>query len=399
MINSISPDIRSYPLQEHQDAVNSVSFSPDGKTIASASLDQTVKLWRVEGGTPQTLSGHTKGVWRVRYSPSEGNMIASGSIDHTVRLWKADNGEFLRPLIGHTDVVYDLSFSPDSKRIATASWDGTIKIWDTATGKELKTLENLGEQDKINSLDFAGTGQTLASGGYKDGSVKLWDLNTGTSTIIGQHNKQVNCVRFSPSGQFLASSSDDGTIKLWKHGQPLTSIKAHEKFIYGLAFSPDEEMLASVSTDGFIKLWKIDGTQLKTLVAHRGEVYDVSFSPDNEERTVLASASEDTTIRLWKILLDEKFDGYSESVEPQEAYQQAINSANLRLSINPKRDNISYQVDLQNVFDDDGANFQISEARAVVRGINTVIMRRPCANCRRRCSPRECQANLEKCCP
>ncbi|MBD2044151.1 caspase family protein [Coleofasciculus sp. FACHB-64] len=291
-------------LQEHQDAVNSVSFSPDGKTIASASLDQTVKLWRVEGGTPQTLSGHTKGVWRVRYSPSEGNMIASGSIDHTVRLWKADNGEFLRPLIGHTDVVYDLSFSPDSKRIATASWDGTIKIWDTATGKELKTLENLGEQDKINSLDFAGTGQTLASGGYKDGSVKLWDLNTGTSTIIGQHNKQVNCVRFSPSGQFLASSSDDGTIKLWKHGQPLTSIKAHEKFIYGLAFSPDEEMLASVSTDGFIKLWKIDGTQLKTLdtlKGHIGEVYEVNFSSlYKKDHYLIASTGEDHTVRIWK---------------------------------------------------------------------------------------------------
>ncbi|MEH2332942.1 nSTAND1 domain-containing NTPase [Nostoc sp.] len=292
-------------FQGHQDAVNSISFSPDGKTIASGSWDKTIKLWNIESGESQTLSGHTDKVWRVRYSPMNGNMIASASTDNTVRLWNAKSGEFLGELKGNTDLVYDISFSPDSKKIATASWDGKIKIWDTTTKKELETLENLQGQNGSYSIDFHPHGAKLAVVGYKDGSVKVWDLNTKTAKVIGHHKKSATIVKFSSDGHLLASSSGDGMIKLWKDGQLLTTIKAHEKEIYGLAFSPNNRILASASEDKTIKLWQIDGTLSKTLVTligHIGEVYDVSFNPKEESNLDIASASEDKSIKFWKIL-------------------------------------------------------------------------------------------------
>ncbi|MBX9258005.1 caspase family protein [Desmonostoc muscorum CCALA 125] len=292
-------------FQGHQDAVNSISFSPDGKTIASGSWDKTIKLWNIESGESQTLLGHKDKVWRVRYSPMNGNIIASASTDKTVRLWNAKTGEFLGKLKGNTDIVYDLSFSPDSKKIATASLDRTIKIWNTTTKEELETLENLQGQNGSYSLDFHPNGTKLAVVGYQDGSVKVWDLNTKIAKVIGHHEKAATFVRFSHDGRLLASSSDDGMIKLWKDGQLLTTIKAHEKEIYGLAFSPNDQILASASEDKTIKLWQIDvtlGKNLVTLRGHIGEVYDVSFNPQQKSNLVIASASEDKSIKLWKII-------------------------------------------------------------------------------------------------
>jgi WD40 repeat protein/energy-coupling factor transporter ATP-binding protein EcfA2 len=291
-------------FQGHQEEVNSVSFSPDGKIIASASKDKTIRLWNIESGESKTLKDHQERVWRVRYSPMSGNMIASSDIDKTAILYAADTGKFLRSLKGHTSIIYDLSFSPDSKKIATASWDGTIKIWDTSTGNEQETLENLGDQDKVYSLDFNVDGTKLASGGYKDGSIKLWDLNSRTSKVIGRHQKPANFVRFSPDGKTIVSSSDDGIIQLWKEGQLLTSIKAHEKYISGLDFSPNSKMLASASGDSTIKLWQIDGTRMKileTLKGHDSDVDSVSFSPKKNGYLLLASSGQDQTVRLWKI--------------------------------------------------------------------------------------------------
>jgi WD40 repeat protein len=357
----------SYPFQGHQEEVNSVSFSPDGKIIASASKDKTIRLWNIESGESKTLKDHQERVWRVRYSPMSGNMIASSDIDKTAILYAADTGKFLRSLKGHTSIIYDLSFSPDSKKIATASWDGTIKIWDTSTGNEQETLENLGDQDKVYSLDFNVDGTKLASGGYKDGSVKLWDLNSRTSKVIGRHQKPVTFVRFSHDDQILASSSDDGIIQLWKDGQLLTSIKAHEKYISGLDFSPNSKILASASEDSTIKLWQIDGTRIKTLVGHRGAVNEISFSPNHQEDMLIASASQDTTVRRWKIISGEN----------------NINNSHLydRLYINLiEKISIASRI---------GTNFLDFVT-------NTVSMNVNCPKCH--CNPQDCRNHINGCC-
>jgi len=121
----------------HASGVNSVSFSPHGKQIASGSRDNTVKLWNVDTGELlKTLSGHASEVSSVSFSP-DGKRIASGSSDNTVKLWNADTGELLKTLSGHTAYVSSVRFSPDGKQIASGSRDNTVKLWNADTGELL----------------------------------------------------------------------------------------------------------------------------------------------------------------------------------------------------------------------------------------------------------------------
>ena len=118
----------------------SIAFSPDANTIASGSLDETIRLWDTNTGRNiHTLTGHTSSVRSVAFSP-DANTIASGSWDDTVRLWDANTGRNIRTLTGHTDAVESVAFSPDANTIASGSWDHTIRLWDANTGRNIRTL-------------------------------------------------------------------------------------------------------------------------------------------------------------------------------------------------------------------------------------------------------------------
>jgi tetratricopeptide (TPR) repeat protein len=200
-------------LEEHTSRVWSVSFSPDGKTLASGSADKTIKLWEVATGKPiTTLTGHTSRVWSVSFSP-DGKTLASGSADKTIKLWEVATSKPITTLTGHTSTVNSVSFSPDGKTLASASSDKTIKLWDVATGKLITTLT--GHTSRVWSVSFSPDGKTLASGSF-DKTIKLWDVATGKLiTTLTRHTSPVNSVSFSPDSTTLASASSDKTIKLW----------------------------------------------------------------------------------------------------------------------------------------------------------------------------------------
>jgi hypothetical protein len=146
----------------HNDAINSVAFSPDGKRLATGSNDRTVKLWDAATGQETlTLKGHSDAVWSVAFSP-DGKRLATGSRDCTVKLWDAGAGQELLTLKGHSDAVGSVAFSPDGKRLATGSKDRTVKLWDAATGQETLTLK--GHSDAVWSVAFSPDGKRLAPG-------------------------------------------------------------------------------------------------------------------------------------------------------------------------------------------------------------------------------------------
>jgi WD40 repeat protein len=284
----------------HQGNIGSVVFSPDGKTLASASDDNTVKLWNVEKHTLQkTLVGHQDGVRSLSFSP-DSKILASASNDGTVKLWNFFNGTVLKTIKAHNDVVASVSFSPDGKILASASKDGTVKLWDVNRATELKTLR--GYRDWVLSVTFSPDGKTLAfSSG--DRTVKLWNVEDNTVRTLKAHRHWVRNVRFSPDGKVLASSSEDGTVKLWnvKDGKLQKTLEGHNARVSGLSFSPDGKTLASSGEDNTIKLWHVEnleGVLLETLRGPSARVAEVSFSPDGK---TLASAGSDNTVRLWNL--------------------------------------------------------------------------------------------------
>jgi WD40 repeat protein len=287
-------------LEGHNDSVRSVIFSPDGKTLATASYDKTIVLWDIKTGKKKHIfRGHKKYVNSVSFSPN-GKTLATGSDDTTVKLWNVATGTEIPTLIkGHKDSVRSVSFSRDGNTLATAS-DETIVLWDIKTGKKKYSFHS---KYYVNSVSFSPDGNTLATGNdlatVSNETIVLWDIKTGKKkhTLQG-HENSVNSVSFSPDGNTLASGSNDKTIVLWdiKTGKKKRTLQGHEDSVNSVSFSRDGETLASGSSDRTVKLWNVDtGGELRTLQRHQTYVTSVSFSRDGK---TLATASNDKTIVL-----------------------------------------------------------------------------------------------------
>jgi WD40 repeat protein len=360
------------PLVPKLEGVTSIVFSPDGRMLATGADYNTTRLWEVASGREiAVLRGHEERdkqpllaklehVTSVAFSP-DGRTLATGSADNTARLWEVATAREIATLRGHDDQVSSVTFSPDGRTLATGSWDNTARLWEVASAEEITTLRG-GHERPVDSLAFSPDGGILATGST-DRTVRLWDVVTAKEIVVLRgHQEGVGFVAFSPDGRTLATGSSDKTVRLWEVGsltrgwlgvslEPVTQ----EVAVRSSLMKPEGALVASViegspaakagvrqgdvvvGFDGTLvptprdliravadsplhakrtlTVWRdnrevrIDvrlgrqvamgsGKDITTLRGHEGSVMSVAFSPDGRG---LATGSADTTTRLWEV--------------------------------------------------------------------------------------------------
>ncbi|MEW6607351.1 MAG: restriction endonuclease [bacterium] len=291
-------DLEGVHLEEMGE-VECVAFSKDGKYLASASKNNTVKVWEVAKLKEiTTLKGHTGYVFSVAFSP-DGRYLASASRDKTIKVWDVAKLKEITILKGHTESVFSITFSPDGRYLASASKDNTVKVWDVAKLKEITTLK--GHTNVVINVAFSQDSRYLASAS-RDKTIKVWDIvKLKEITTLKGHTGSVYSVAFSQDGRYLASGSEDNTVKVWDAAKlkEITTLKGHINLVWSVAFSPNGKYLASASWDNTVKVWDVAKLkEITTLKGHTDSVRGVVFGPYSR---YLASASLDKTIYLWAI--------------------------------------------------------------------------------------------------
>ena len=309
----------------HEDAVISVTFSPNRKYIVSGSVDGTLRLWNLQGepiGKP--WHGHENGVTSVAFSP-DGKSIVSSSVDGILRLWNLQGKLINQPWGGHeAGGVNSVAFSPNGQYIVSGSVDGTLRLWNLQgepigapwrgeyIGKPLRGY-NIGG---VNSVTFSPNGQLVVSGGW-DGTLRLWNLRgEPISQPWRGHQGGVYSVAFSPNGQLVVSSGWDGTLRLWNlQGKPIGAPWGDENVINSVAFSPDGKFIVSGGKDNTLRLWNLKGELIsEPWRGHQEGVTSVAFSSDGK---YIISGSRDNTLRLWNLQeepIGESWRGYEKGV-------------------------------------------------------------------------------------
>ena len=248
---------------------SSLSFSPDGQTVATNGQDGSLLLWNVSMGLLHQWFGHDAPVWTVAFDAT-GNVLASGSKDESVRLWDVKTHRCLQVLEGHKHNVCAIAFDDDNQHLASGSSDQTIRLWDVKTGACRHVLQ--GHKGGIFALAFAAHDQQLISGSF-DQTIRVWNLQTGESVkVLRGHTGGIWSVAVSPDGQRLASGSGDQTIRLWnlQTGSCLNVLHEHTSWVTSVSFSPDGQFLISGSDDRTLKVWDITtGCCIQTLMVDR----------------------------------------------------------------------------------------------------------------------------------
>lgn len=330
----------------HTEAVIHVSFSPDGRRLASGGGDTTVRFWDTGTCLPHhTCTGHRNHVLCTAWSP-DGARFASGDRNGEIRLWDPKTGKQVGDVLrGHKQYVTSLAWEPmhlnkgSCERLASSSKDATVRVWNVRTMAVLVTLSQ--HTASIECCRWGGEGLLYTAS--RDRTIKVWALN-GTGSDFGKlvrtlagHGHRVNTLALSTdyvlrTGPFdhtgalhggaasaleaarakyeafrersgperLVSGSDDFTLFLWdplNGKKPLARMTGHQQAVNHISFSPDGRYIASASFDKKVKVWDgRTGRFMSTLVGHVGAVYMVAWSPDSR---LLVSASKDSTLKLW----------------------------------------------------------------------------------------------------
>jgi eukaryotic-like serine/threonine-protein kinase len=288
-------------------SMQSLALSPLGSRAATGGTNGLIRLWNTEiGKETATLSGHTWSVTSLAFAP-DGDRLVSGSLDQTVRIWDPASGAPIRVLEGHQAPVRAVAFNTAGDLIASAAGDDLrntdeLKVWDAATGRLKRSFRT---HSGIATAVAFGRDNLLASAGT-DGTVRLWNIETGTQTLlIPDQDGPVLALAFSSNPARLFSAGQNGTIHLWDltSGQELARLRGQAGPVLALASSRKGERIASASADGTIKLWEggTDGWEQRTYRGHTAAAVGVAFGFEDR---LLASCDERGALKLWQATED-----------------------------------------------------------------------------------------------
>ena len=315
-------------LTGHQSRVFSVDFASDGKHLASASEDQTVRVWDLNNLTQHACFYHPVRVNAVRFCGA--GRVASAAGDHLLRIWNVYEKKQVRTLNGHEGVIWSLAPTRNND-LFTGSEDGTVRLWEDAWDPQLRCVTD----SKVHTVSMSADGRYLAVG-TSSGSVTIWDSKTRGLIVEKKVSElPVNAIRWHPALSEFSIAGSDSTVTQWAfesrqspphgvsagrrepHLQRMSILSGHRRRVFSVAYSASGSLLASAGEDGTVRLWRRDELKSEMSIHHPGRVFCLAFS-SGAKPTRLATGCEDGILRV--------FDEKGEAIRTLRGHRGQINA-------------------------------------------------------------------------